>query len=327
MGKLDVHAHAVVACTGARAERMTHELIVKEGFAGRVPGAGWSVEGALQFMDAHDIALQLLSIPGALSPSEAHDWNGQAAEIVAKRPDRFGLLAALPLADTDSALAEVVQADEELAADGFAIASNYDGCYLGDPRFEPVFAELERRGLPVFVHPTLPPAFDMVGLGRPGPLFEYPVDTARTALDAIFSGLFLRHPGLAMILAHAGGVLPALSDRITMLGVQSWVANPHKLTATQLREQLAHLYLDTAIGGGPASITPAVAMVGEDHLVFGSDYPQAGVETIEETLRNLDRLGQSREKALQETFASLFPAAARRATGTSAAEWPTVPVD
>lgn len=127
------------------------------------------------------------------------------AQVVAQNPNRFGLLAALPMADADAALAELALAADELGADGVSIATNYDGAYLGDPRFLPVFHELARRGLPVFVHPTRSPCFEQVGLGRPAPLLEYPMDTARSVIDAIFAGLLLDLPDLRLVLAHGGG--------------------------------------------------------------------------------------------------------------------------
>ncbi|MFE3174740.1 amidohydrolase family protein [Amycolatopsis sp. NPDC059090] len=314
MQRFDVHAHAVAPGTDVASLPAAQALMKREGFAGSIPGAGWSVDGALRFMDEQGIALQLLSMPGALDAEQARTWNERTAGIVAAHPDRFGLLAALPMADPDRAIEEIRYATDQLHADGFVLATNYDGVYFGDARFEPAFAELDRHRLPVFVHPVLPPAFDRLGLGRPGPLIEYPMDTARTIVDAIFAGVLLRHRNLRLVLAHAGGVLPTLQDRIALAGPEPWVANPLRLTSEQLTEQLRGLYLDTAIGGGPAGIVPAVQMVGVDHLVFGTDYPPAGIDIITATSKNLgntlDRAGQQQ---LEAAFARLFPAAAARA--------------
>lgn len=319
MQRFDVHAHALVSRTDAASREAAQALMEHEGFAGSVPGAGWSVDGALRFMDEQGIALQLLSMPGALDAGQARAWNDQTAEIVARHRDRFGLLAAVPMAEPGRAIDEIRYAAGELHADGFAVATNYGGIYFGDGRFDEVFAELDRQRLPLFVHPALPPAFDRLGLGRPGPLIEYPMDTARTVVDAIFAGVLLRHRNLRLVLAHAGGVLPALQDRIALLGGESWCANPLELTPEQLTEQLAGLYLDTAIGGGPAGIVPAVHMVGVDHLVFGTDYPPAGLDTIAKTSRNLRAtLDPAAQRQLEVTFAQLFPGAAERAAAPGA---------
>lgn len=318
MQRFDVHAHAVPAPTGEAGRAAERALVRREGFTGSVPGAGWTVQSALAFMDGQGTALQLLSVPGALGTEQARTSNERTAEIVAAHPHRFGLLAALPMGQPDQALAEIGHALDELDADGFVVATNYDGAYLGDQRFEPVLAELGRRGAPLFVHPALPPCFDALGLGRPGPLLEYPMDMARTVVDALFAGVLLRHPDLPIVLAHAGGVLPTLRDRIAALGTEPWTSNPLGLSADQITAQLAGLYLDTAIAGGRASIVPAVEMVGADHLVFGTDHPPAGIATITASLAALSSTLAAAEidpDQLETTFGSLFPRAAARASG------------
>ena len=315
MLRFDAHAHAIHAETGPAAREAATTLMAHQGFAGSVPGAGWSIEGALEFMDERGIAMQLLSMPAALDAERARQWNRQTAAVVAAHPDRFGLLAALPMAQPDRAVEEITFALDELNADGFAVATNYDGLYLGDPRFDAVFAELNRHRSTLFVHPALPPGFDRLGLSRPGPLIEYPMDTARTIVDAVFAGVLLRYPDVALLLAHAGGVLPTLQQRIALLGVEPWVANPLQLTSDQIREQLAVLYLDTAIAGSPANIGPALEMVGIEHIVFGTDYPPAGLETIDQTVADLTKTLPRQDRDLLEgVFRRLFPNAGARAS-------------
>lgn len=307
MRRFDVHAHFGLASGSA-------ELMRREGFVQGGPETRWSPESAMAFMDARGITMQLLSLPMALPPEQVRAVNEQGARIVADHPDRFGLLASVPMGEPDRAVEEIRYAQDTLGADGFVLLTNYDGGYFGDARFAPVFAELDRRAASVFVHPVIPPAFDRLGLGRPGPLIEFPMDTARTAVDAIFAGLFLRHPRIRMVLAHAGGVLPALSQRILSLGAKEWVANPYGITRDQLRAQLASLYFDTAIAGTPVTLAPAVAVAGADHLVFGTDFPPAGLDVIDQTMADLrDGLAPDDRPRLEAAFRELFPAAADRA--------------
>ncbi len=317
MRRFDVHAHAVASGTDEASRRQAQQLIAREGFNGSVPGAGWTPRDALEFMDSHGTALQLLSFPAALGVDTAQAWNDQTAALVERHPTRFGLLAALPLADPDAAAAEVARADDQLDADGLAVVSNYDGAYLGDARFEPVWAEATRRALPVFVHPALPPGFERTGLDRPGPLLEYPVDTARSIVDALFAGVLTRHRDLRLVLAHAGGVLTSLVERLALLGPQAWVANPLGVSAEQLRAQVAQLFLDTAITGGVGGIRHAADLVGVDHLVYGTDYPPAGVDAVETTTAGIEATLDAEEQArVEATFTRLFPRAAQRAATT-----------
>ncbi|MEU5263088.1 amidohydrolase family protein [Amycolatopsis sp. NPDC021455] len=105
-----------------------------------------------------------LSTPGVYfgDVAEARRWareiNEYCAEVVTRRPDRFGFFATLTLPDVDGALAESEYALESLHADGIVLLADNDGRYLGDPEFEPLLASLNDRGTAVFVHPgELPP--------------------------------------------------------------------------------------------------------------------------------------------------------------------------
>lgn len=312
MQRFDVHAHFAVG--SGPAERAVVARAQQEQFTGSAPTIGWSPGEAIAFMDAHGITMQLLSLPVLVDAEQARAANEWCAQIVAAQPDRFGLLASLPMANPGPAVEEVRYAADVLGADGFVLITNYDGVYFGDDRFEPVFAELDRRNASVFVHPASPAGFGQLGLGRPGPLIEFPMDTARTIVDAVFAGLFLRHPNLRMVLAHAGGVLPALSQRILSLGVKPWVANPRQLTREQLRTQLASLYFDTAIAGTPVTLAPAIDVAGRAHFVFGSDFPPAGLDVIESTIDSLQTSLTAHDRnQMEATFTALFPAAAARA--------------
>jgi len=97
-----------------------------------------------------------------------------------------------------------------------------------------------------------------------------------------------RHPGVNLILAHAGGVLPVLAPRILDLAPLDWVPDPAAgITYDQVREQLSRLYCDTAIAGRDSALKPLLEMTGPDHIVFGTDYPAAGPSVIDSNLAAL----------------------------------------
>jgi predicted TIM-barrel fold metal-dependent hydrolase len=98
----------------------------------------------------------------------------------------------LPLPDVDSALAELAYALDDLRLDGVVLFSNARGIYLGDPRFTPLFEELQRRRAVVFVHPNPSPDRSAHVLGLPDSLIDYPAD-------------------VKYVLAHAGGTVPYLA--------------------------------------------------------------------------------------------------------------------
>ncbi|MFD4510522.1 amidohydrolase family protein [Streptomyces sp. NPDC058457] len=250
---VDVHAHFWPPEPEASRIQLWEQLRDEGCFLAPRPW-GWSPEETLDVMDRAGVAMQLLSnIPkefGALQAS-----NDYGASVVADHPTRFGLLAALPTDDAEAALTELDRADRELGADGFAVTAAYNGVFLGDRRLEPVWAELDRRHATVFVHPNASAA---PSLGRPAALMEVAFETARSVADLLYAGVFRRHTNLRIILAHAGGALPALSGRLTLLGAEPWVPNPENLSVDEIREQLRGLYVDSAASGTlrPPAPTP-----------------------------------------------------------------------
>ena len=114
---------------------------------------GWSPESALDFMDSQQIATGILSVstPSVVgwAQSERREMarriNEYTADLVADRPDRFGSFATLPLPDVGGAVEELGHALDTLHADGVVLMASYRGKYLGDPAFEPLWAELDRR--------------------------------------------------------------------------------------------------------------------------------------------------------------------------------------
>ena len=75
--------------------------------------------------------------------------------MAADHPGRFGFFATTPLPDVRAAHAEIAYAHETLKCEGVCLMSNYGDRYLGDPAFAPVFDDLNRRKLVVYVHPTV----------------------------------------------------------------------------------------------------------------------------------------------------------------------------
>ncbi len=274
MTLIDVHAHFVTDSYVRQATAAGH---------GRPDGMdrwpAWSAEEHLELMDRHGIETAMLSMssPGvhfgdaAAARRLAREVNEDAAELAARHPDRFGFFASLPLPDVDGALGEIAHAVDELGADGVVLMTNTHGAYLGDRSLDPVFAELDRRRVVVFLHPTSPAGWERSALERPRPMIEYLFDTTRTVTDLLMSGVFERHPDLAVIVPHCGGALPVLADRVDEFR-KMFLGSPEAASAPGAVEQLRRLHYDIA---GPAFPRQAAALLGladPDRLLFGSDY-------------------------------------------------------
>jgi aminocarboxymuconate-semialdehyde decarboxylase len=265
-----------------------HQHVVPPFYAKALPTHGgdpsgtaipqWSPEGAIDFMDSQAIATGILSLtaPSVVrwDKSERREMarrvNEYAADLVAKRPDRFGNFATLPVPDVDGALRELEHALDTLRADGVILLANYAGKYLGDTVFEPLWTELDRRHAVVFVHPGQPPLPIVAGVA--GPLVDYPFDTTRTAVQLVLNGIVDRYPGARIILAHAGGFLPYASHRFAAL---ARVFRPDAAKPADILASFQRFYFDTALSSGPAALPSLTAFAGSGRILFGSDFPYA----------------------------------------------------
>ncbi len=309
LGHVDIHAHFSPP-TSPRRRRRAWQAALSQGVYQPEPFE-WSLERTLAQMDAAGTATQLLSnIPRDLASLRAS--NDYGAEIVARHPTRFGLLAALPTDDVAAALAEAARARDSLAADGFAVTAAYNGVHLGDESVEPLLARLDEWGAVVFVHPDArrPPT-----LGHPAPLYEVAFETGRVVMDMLINRTFQRFPNITFVIAHCGGAFPTLTGRLRLLGNESWV--PVGVTAEDVDAQVAGLYLDTAGVASAHALAPALATVGADHIVYGSDWgaPCTTPATAAANHRSLAECGlftAAELDGIRWRALDLFPSLARR---------------
>jgi predicted TIM-barrel fold metal-dependent hydrolase len=266
-GRIDVHQHVVPPfwVDGLARRKSVH----------RPPA--WTPEGAIAFMDSREIGRGILSLtaPGISDWLEdehralARRVNEYTAAVASARPERFGSFATLPLPDIDAALDEVAYALDTLGADGVVLLSNYRDRYLGDPVFEPLWSELDRREAVVFIHPTRSTLRELSGI--PAPFVDFPFDTTRTAVDMVLKGVLDRHARMRIILSHAGGFLPYAADRFAACAsLMPQAASVEALLATFRR-----FYFDTALSSSPFALPSLKAFADPGRIVFGSDYPYA----------------------------------------------------
>jgi aminocarboxymuconate-semialdehyde decarboxylase len=236
--------------------------------------------------------------------------NDILAEVSRTHPSRFRALASLPLGRVDDALRELERAVALLGMDGVQLGTSYRGEYFDAPRFAPLLAELDRLGLPVFLHPV--PRQDAAAGADYGlcMLVDYPVDTALAIARLIFSGLLDRYPRIPWLLSHVGGVLPFLQGRLDFgYRVFPECRGPTAPPSSYLRR----LYYDTVSSSHPPALACAVESVGAGQLLFGTDCPHNPAGAGIEELRALPGLDDAARGAiLGGTALRLFPRLAAR---------------
>jgi len=254
----------------------------------------WILAADLEDMDKNGTATSILSISTPLFGfgekeevrKVARECNDAAAQLRADHPGRFGIFAAIPLADTEGALREIEYALDTLKTDGVGLFSSYENKWLGHPSFAPVYEELNRRKVVAYVHPTLAPCCANLASLLPAvpnefAMIEFGTDTTRAIADLLFSGTTTRFPDIVWIFSHAGGNMPFTIERF-LTGSSAEVVpgivtkgtgndapkNPPRGALYELRK----MYYDTAQSSNPVAMEALRQVVPASQIVFGTDY-------------------------------------------------------
>lgn len=196
--------------------------------------------------------------------------NDAYAELIARHPARFRGFASIPMDDPDAALRELHRGIDELKLNGAILLSNVNGRALTDPRYRPFLEEADRMGLCVLLHPMIPSNAEAFSEYVLGPIIGFPFDTTLAIARLCYSGALRELPGIRWIVAHLGGAVPYLMERMDN-GYRDFAecrANIDELPSAYLKR----LYYDT-VSFSPSALGYVRGLVGADHLVMGSDYP------------------------------------------------------
>lgn len=240
------------------------------------------------------------TLPVGLEPDSAAALcrlqNNAMAEVVRTGRGRLAGLAGLPLQAPELA-ADLLREAMAAGLCGFEAPAISQGKGLGDSSLEPLWSAAEELRALVFVHPSSH-GFSVELLS------EYylwnavgnPFETAASAAQLVMSGVFDRHPGLTILLAHGGGVLPAVTSRIE----RAWRQRPESRsrTASSPSDTIRRFYFDTVLHDSDL-LSSLVRFAGADHVLMGSDHPfDMGVDDPVGAVRGLGLAGPEEEAVL-----------------------------
>ncbi len=230
-------------------------------------------------MDSAGVDLSIISLttPGVIWGSEeisrraAILSNDYLADAQDSYPERLRWLATLPMQYPDAAVAELERAHGNGAV-GVLTNANIDGVALTDEKFAPIWREIDRRGLAVTVHPSLPPGASAMTLDEYHltAMVGFVFDTTLAIARMIFDGFFERYPGLKIIVPHSGGTLPFITGRLDN-GYRILPACSANISQPP-SAYLNRIYFDDAMTRADAAAL-AMGVCGADKYLHGSDYP------------------------------------------------------
>jgi predicted TIM-barrel fold metal-dependent hydrolase len=308
--RVDFHHHLFPS--GEFAELLQRALVEDSGwtFPGGAPQ--WTPETSLAFMDDLGITTAMLSLPNDLErglPAKerrafAREVNTIARQAVEDHPGRFGCFAHLPApTDIDAALDELTYALDELDADGVTLTNVYgtgqEARSLGDDAFEPLWAELDRRGTLVFLHGEQTPGRNrMPNRFLPTPVSEVPNETYKAAADLVTSGRKRQYPRARIILSHSGGSTPFLASRVAVLA--SYLGC--ELSPEEIIADFRTFYFETALSGFETNLVALENFVPPERILFGTDFPAVSPEMAGWYTRNVDAHFAARPELLAQVM-------------------------
>ena len=254
------------------------------------------IESQLKGMEESGVEKAILHYPTTdahikLSDEEkaAKLYNDGLAKIIRKYPHKFIGLGVLPIQDKERMLYEFKRCRKELGLRGISLAASYNGIYLDDKRFYPLYEEAQGENVPIFVHTQTinPIGFERVNDPLLTPVVEYVFDMTMCVSKMMMSGVFVRFPGLKFIFAHFGGVLPFLKDRFDTVYTMLRMRNIVKDLGRAPSEIFKNIYCDTSAVKSKNILKMALDTFGAEHLLWGSDYPankdvQGSIKAIRE---------------------------------------------
>src|ERR1051325_8532572 len=258
-----------------------------------------------------DVEVVSLSTPNVFfadaqhQPEIARMVNDAYAELVAKHPTRFKAFASIPMDDPDAALSELHRAIDTLKMNGVILLSNIGGKPLTAPQYRPFFEEANGMKLCVLLHPMLPANSEPFREYVLGPIVGFMFDTTLAVARMCFDGMFRDFPDIRWIVAHLGGAVPYLMERLDN-GWRDFTECRAKIDELP-SVYLKRLYYDT-VNFNPHMLMMARDMIGTDHMVMGSDYPHllGSIDRAVSSVQSLDIPDDEKQQIFSRTALSIL---------------------
>jgi len=240
------------------------------------------IEKHVATMDDAGIQKAVLSYP----TSDAHAklgslqkvatiYNDNVAAILKRYPGRFVGAAVLPVDSEKQMLDEFKRTTQELGFKAVSLASSYNGTYLDDVRFLPIYKRAREFNIPIFVHSQIINPIGSERIKDPllTPVIEYVVDTTMSIGKLLMADIFKEFSDVKFIFAYFGGVTPFIKHRYDatyqMLRGINFVKDLGDVPSAYLKK----IFVDTSGDKTLANFLSSLELFGPQHILWGSDHP------------------------------------------------------
>ena len=239
----------------------------------------------LASIEAAGIAARVVSTPtafiadadGNVPPGTIERINDALAKLVSKHPGQLLALATVDAFSGDTGARELQRAVRELGLRGVFVESAKNELLLDAPQARPTLNAAAALGIPVFVHPINDPALAkrLSRYRRLGTQLARGTINAAALVALLEGATFDELPNLRVVVTTLalGGVLLA-----------GGFGDGQRLRSDTPSLARRHIYIDT-MGLHPALIRSAVAMLGADHVLLGTDWPIFEEKSVPERLQ------------------------------------------
>lgn len=218
--------------------------------------------------------------------------NDAFAKIIDERGDYFTALATLPLNDPLASVRELERTVSELGFKGVMLFSNVNGKALSDEDYWPLYEKAEDLNVVFYIHPIHPVGVETMREHWLMPLVGFTFDTTLAASKLVFSGVVETFPRIKWVLAHLGGAIPYLVERLDR-GYYAFKECRENISKPP-SEYLKEFYYDS-VNFDLKALQLAIDFAGADHIVAGSDYPHQ-IGSLKKMVESIKQLNISEEE-------------------------------
>lgn len=262
------------------------------------------VECITEEIVTYPIETYMKSIPNEDIPRKITEFNNNMNKIISKNKKIHATAAIYPVVDSKYYLDEMKRSILDLGLCGFSLSSSYNGIYLDDKMFWPLFEESIELGKPIYIHPVTsnPLGVDRFKEYALTPILGFPFDTTVCITRLILSGVLQKYKDVKLVFSHLGGAFPFLIPRI-----QDASKTFHKhLDLSNIQDILQNVYFDTCTKDS-SLIEFAVKIFGADKILLGTDFPASeDVNSYISAINNLNISAGDKEKILYKNACKLL---------------------